>query len=186
MRAYYYDNEAGSPGQLHDSGREVNTSTLNAMGVLYWSIPIDAEGRWQEAIETVARERTYKNKDVIESSRMTLGEKYDSAMAMVWKEHMHDDEEIRYALGGSAFFDMRELPTDQWIRCHVHAGDLLVLPAGIYHRFTLDSNESVKMMRLFKDEPKWVAHYRGAETDASPRRQEYLEAFGSPQTITVA
>lgn len=96
-----------------------------------------------------------------------------------------------------------ELPTDQWIRCHVHDGDLLVLPAGIYHRFTLDKNESVKMMRLFKvsitceqskqstnssfqDEPKWAAHYRNAETDANPRRQEYLQAFGSPSVVTVA
>lgn len=43
-----------------------------------------------------------------------------------------------------------ELPTDQWVRIHVHDGDLLVLPAGIYHRFTLDNKESVKMMRLFK------------------------------------
>lgn len=127
MRAYYYDNGAGSPGQLHDSGTEVDTSKLNAIGVLYWSIPVDAEGKWQETIDTVARERAYKNRDVIESSRATLGEKYDNAMAMVWKEcvydhikeiaassfivltirHMHDDEEIRYALGGSAFFDMR-------------------------------------------------------------------------------
>lgn len=81
---------------------------------------------------------------------------------------MHDDEEIRYALCGSAFFDVRgrvlaqresdlvsltrdvELPTDCWVRIHVTAGDLLVLPAGIYHRFSLDGNESVNMMRLFK------------------------------------
>ena len=86
------------------------------------------------------------------------------------RRHMHDDEEIRYAIKGGAFFDVRgrclaqwatfrgstevnlaiELPTDNWIRVHVHDGDLLVLPAGIYHRFSLDSNESVRMMRLFK------------------------------------
>ena len=53
-----------------------------------------------------------------------------------------------------------ELPTDQWIRCHVHAGDLLVLPAGIYHRFTLDCNESVKMMRLFKVRLPWLVQLR--------------------------
>ena len=86
MRAYYYDNETGSPGQLHDSGREVDRATLAAMGVLYWSIPVDPEDKWKETIETVAREREYKNRDVVESSRATLAEKYDNAMAMVWKE----------------------------------------------------------------------------------------------------
>jgi 1,2-dihydroxy-3-keto-5-methylthiopentene dioxygenase len=86
MRAYYYDNLDGSPTLLHDSGREVDPEVLKAMGVLYWSIPVDAEDKWQEEIDKVAQEREYKNRDVIESSRATMGEKYDGAMAMVWKE----------------------------------------------------------------------------------------------------
>lgn len=90
---------------------------------------------------------------------------------------------------------LAEHPTDKWIRIHVDEGNLLVVPAGIYHRFTLDTNEHVKVMRLFKvrirsskmrwqplmsrqDEPKWQAHYRSAETDANPHRTEYLKTFG--------
>lgn len=96
---------------------------------------------------------------------------------------MHEDEEIRFVLEGSGFFDVRaKNDLDQagapssWIRVAMTPGDLLVLPAGIYHRFTLDTKDRIRAMRLFKEEPKWVPYKRGEETDVNRYRKEYVSS----------
>lgn len=39
-------------------------------------------------------------------------------------------------------------PEDEWIRIEVTPGDLIVIPRGIYHRFTLDENVSGRAENL--------------------------------------
>jgi 1,2-dihydroxy-3-keto-5-methylthiopentene dioxygenase len=79
-------------------------------------------------------------------------------------------------LDGSGFFDVRN-EEDKWIRIIVKKGDLLVLPAGIYHRFTLDEKEYLKAMRLFlatQKEPIWTPVNRSLEADVDPIRKDYV------------
>ncbi|CAG7852614.1 1,2-dihydroxy-3-keto-5-methylthiopentene dioxygenase 1 {ECO:0000255/HAMAP-Rule:MF_03154} {ECO:0000255/HAMAP-Rule:MF_03154}; AltName: Full=Acireductone dioxygenase (Fe(2+)-requiring) 1 {ECO:0000255/HAMAP-Rule:MF_03154}; Short=ARD 1 {ECO:0000255/HAMAP-Rule:MF_03154}; Short=Fe-ARD 1 {ECO:0000255/HAMAP-Rule:MF_03154} [Serendipita indica DSM 11827] len=181
MKAYYFDNVEGDQRLPHfDSALPpVSQSDLAKYGVLYWHIPIDQDGNWEQAIDQIAAERSYKNRDIINVSKTGLGDLYESKIKSFFEEHMHEDEEIRYILDGAGFFDVRSPQKDEWIRVHVDQGDLLVLPAGIYHRFTLDEGDYIKAMRLFKDEPKWTPYNRSADTDANQHRVTYLQTFAA-------
>ncbi|OSX62672.1 hypothetical protein POSPLADRAFT_1141837, partial [Postia placenta MAD-698-R-SB12] len=166
----------GDPRERHDSGKEVSISELQVLGVLYRQIPVDSSGSWQGQIDALAEERTYKNRDTIGIESFSSVDAMKAQLEVFFREHMHEDEEIRYTLKGTGFYDIRDYDTDKWIRLEVHAGDLIILPAGIYHRFTIGLENDYSTMRLFKDNPKWIAHSRSAETDSNTYRLAYIQA----------
>lgn len=53
---------------------------------------------------------------------------------------------------------------------------MIVLPEGIYHRFTLDTRDYIKAMRLFVGPPVWTPFNRPQEQH--PSRAKYLAEFG--------
>ncbi|TFK97331.1 Acireductone dioxygenase ARD family [Pterulicium gracile] len=177
MRAYYYDNVPGDQRRSHDHlpSQPVSDETLTKLNIKYWTIPVEGH---EEKINAIAAERGYKNRDNIHVSKEGMGDAYEDKLKIFFSEHMHEDEEIRYILEGQGFFDVRESPSDLWIRLAVEPGDLLVVPAGIYHRFTVDESNMIKAMRLFQDEPKWVPYNRSEETEHNPHRVGYLHDIG--------
>ena len=64
---------------------------------------------------------------------------------------------------------------ERWVRIAMVAGDLITLPAGMYHRFTPDAANYTKAMRLFVGEPVWVAHNRAEPAvDDMAARKAYV------------
>ena len=56
----------------------------------------------------------------------------------------------------------------------------MILPAGIYHRFTPGESNFTHAMRLFKDEPKWTPYPRKDGGDF-PERVDYIKQIGLVQ-----
>ncbi|CAN3360641.1 acireductone dioxygenase [Diutina catenulata] len=172
---YYHDNNDTPENftESHNSGEEVPHAELERIGVFYRHCPTI------DQLNTIAKERNYKNRDEITLNLDSFGgdlDAYNAKMKQFYKEHYHEDEEIRYIVEGEGYFDVRN-KNDRWIRAKLDPEDLLVLPAGIYHRFTLtDGAKHVKAIRLFKDEPKWEALNRGEQAE-SEVRHAYVESI---------
>ncbi|KAL2124203.1 hypothetical protein VTJ04DRAFT_568 [Mycothermus thermophilus] len=172
MRAYYYDNLPGDQRLPHEdtSKSPLTEAELNKLGVLYYRFD-DVAG-----VDALAAERGYKNRDEITVSPERMGDAYEAKVRMFFDEHLHEDEEIRYVRDGRGYFDVRDRE-DRWVRIAVEKDDLLILPAGIYHRFTTDESNYIHAMRLFKEEPKWTPLNRSEELSSNPYRKEYVQQY---------
>ncbi|RUP14400.1 Acireductone dioxygenase ARD family [Jimgerdemannia flammicorona] len=172
MRAWLFDNTTTDQREPHDSGVPQTADDLAAIGVLYWHL---GDENALDRLEEIAKERNYKNRDQIVVSKEAMGDIYETKVKSFFEEHLHEDEEIRFILDGTGFFDVRD-KQDRWIRIQIYKGDLLVLPAGIYHRFTTDASNYIKATRLFKEEPKWTPINRPA-ADENSFRVDYLRTL---------
>ncbi|KYO32930.1 acireductone dioxygenase isoform X1 [Alligator mississippiensis] len=172
VQAWYMDEAAAHPEKPHECepARPVGLEQLRRLGVLYWKLDADNYETDPE-LARIRRERNYSWMDIITIDKDKLPN-YEDKIKIFYEEHLHLDEEIRYILEGSGYFDVRD-KDDKWIRIFMQKGDMITLPAGIYHRFTLDENNYVKAMRLFAGEPIWTPYNRPA--DHFPARRQYLQ-----------
>ncbi|KAG5893825.1 hypothetical protein JTB14_018328 [Gonioctena quinquepunctata] len=79
----------------------------------------------------------------------------------MYMEHCHSYDEFRLVIEGCGYYDIRD-KFDEWIRIEVIPGDLLVVPGGCYHRFTVDKQKIFTGVRILKD-GVYQAHLRPSE-----------------------
>mmetsp|Transcript_32219 Transcript_32219/g.47406 ORF Transcript_32219/g.47406 Transcript_32219/m.47406 type:complete len:218 (+) Transcript_32219:39-692(+) len=163
----------------------VDAAAMRKLGICYWkmdadkfeypamSVPWDPKDAVDPKLSKIRDDRGYSYADVITVHPEKLPD-YDNKVKAFFEEHIHDAEEIRYIVGGSGFFDVRDT-YDKWIRVHIKKGDLMTLPEGIYHRFTVDENDLIHAMRLFQGVPVWTPFNRPC--DGHPSRQKYAKKF---------
>ncbi|KAJ3146590.1 hypothetical protein HDU86_008472 [Geranomyces michiganensis] len=179
----------------HSPNRPISRTQLAALGVLSWTADQTSS---PDFISQIRAERGYVNTDTVCLSREKLPD-YDATLKRFFTVHMHEDEEIRYLLEGSGYFDVQAAPRrerenakeqeddeeEEWIRIALTAGEMIILPAGMYHRFTLDENNFLRCMRLFKEDPKWTPLNRAPELEDNKYRREYVETYLKPTSSGV-
>merc|ERR1711976_403964 len=147
-------------------------------GVLYWKINAD-DVENDALLQKIRKDRGYTYEDQVNITEQMP--EYEKKIKMFFEEHLHTDEEIRLIVDGSGYFDARD-QQERWIRIEMEKGDMIVLPAGIYHRFTLDTKNFIIAKRYFVGEPIWTPHNRSEVADKMEARIQYVADMG----ITVA
>jgi 1,2-dihydroxy-3-keto-5-methylthiopentene dioxygenase len=156
----------------------VSASALRALGVLAWHLPPGAPGS-AARLAAVRAARGYSFEDAVRVSASAMTpEAYAAKRAIFYAEHIHADEEVRYVTGGGGYFDIRSAASADapWIRMHTRPGDMIVLPAGAFHRFTPDSGDDVAATRLFVGAPEWTPIGRGEGAEEHAARVAYVAA----------
>eukprot|EP01064_Diplonema_japonicum_P032262 TRINITY_DN6010_c0_g2_i1.p1 TRINITY_DN6010_c0_g2~~TRINITY_DN6010_c0_g2_i1.p1 ORF type:complete len:226 (+),score=63.27 TRINITY_DN6010_c0_g2_i1:85-678(+) len=171
----------------------VGLDTLKKLGVEYYSFPVEVEYPvakvpWEpeegapkdEKLAAFRKEQGMNYADIITINKEKLPD-FDNKLKNFFTEHIHDDDEVRYIIEGSGYFDVRNVDDSRWVRILCKAGQCITLPKGIYHRFTLDSTEHAKAMRLFVGDPIWTPINRGEESEGHVARKHYLKNFIASQ-----
>lgn len=118
---------------------------------------------FKEEIDALCETRGYQTADVIALTPQT--ENLDDLLKKFDKEHIHTEDEVRFTVSGRGIFAIRGRD-DELYDVEVHPGDLLVVPEGTPHYFTLCDDRQIQCIRLFTDMSGWVAHYVDAQVEA--------------------
>lgn len=154
-----------------DSEPEIRAA-LSELGIDYerWSldrVPPDSSAEavldaYRIEIEDMKRRGGYVTADVIDVNPSTPN--LDAMLAKFDKEHTHSEDEVRFILAGRGIFF---LALDKGVASvEVHAGDMLRVPRGTRHWFTLCEDRRIRAIRWFQDTSGWTPHYTGSGVDA--------------------
>jgi 1,2-dihydroxy-3-keto-5-methylthiopentene dioxygenase len=164
---------------LHDE--QSIRAELSTLGVDYerWDLsrlpdgasPEDVLEAYASEIDEMKRLGGYTTADVIDVYPQTPG--LDTMLARFDKEHTHSEDEVRFILAGRGIFFLRQ--GEKVVSAEVGPGDLLRVPRGTTHWFTLCEDRRIRAIRWFQDTTGWAPHYTESRVD-----QEYQAVCFGP------
>lgn len=117
---------------------------------------------YRDRIEKFKQRGGYVTADVIDVSPETPNLK--AMLAKFSREHWHDEDEIRFIVGGRGLFHIHPR-SGPLTAIEVEAGDLIRVPRGTWHWFDLCRERRIRAIRLFQDPAGWTPHYTDSGVD---------------------
>jgi 1,2-dihydroxy-3-keto-5-methylthiopentene dioxygenase len=153
-----------------DSEAEIHRE-LAALGIDYerWSldrVPPDSSAdavlaAYADEIDAMKQRGGYVTADVIDVNPTTPN--LDAMLARFDKEHTHDEDEVRFILSGRGIFFLHI--GGRVASVEVGPGDMLRVPRGTTHWFTLCEDRRIRAVRWFQDTAGWTPHYTDSGVD---------------------
>ena len=144
---------------------------LAALGIDYerWSLDrVDADASANEVmtayaseIDEMKRRGGYVTADVVDVNPATPN--LDSMLAKFDKEHTHSEDEVRFILAGRGIFFLHI--EGKVVSVEVGPGDMLRVPKGTTHWFTLCEERRIRAIRWFQQTSGWTPEYTGSGVD---------------------
>lgn len=156
-------------------GQQQVASFLEKQGVLYehWDVlklPEELRGNcrindaqkeqvlaiYDSEIRSLAERRGYQKWDVVVLSEATPN--LDELLRKFAEVHTHTEDEVRAITAGHGIFVIKGSEEAGYFDVELEAGDIISVPEGTPHFFTLMDDRQVVAVRLFIDPAGWVAH----------------------------
>jgi 1,2-dihydroxy-3-keto-5-methylthiopentene dioxygenase len=138
-------------------------------------------------IDEMKRIGGYTTADVIDVNPATPN--LETMLAKFDKEHTHSEDEVRFILAGRGIFFLRQHAndgSDKVLSVEVGPGDLLRVPRGTTHWFTLCEDRRIRAIRWFQETTGWTPHYTDSGADAEYQPLCFGPAYtGARVTTTI-
>lgn len=165
-------------------------SELAGLGIEYdrWSLDrVGADAQAEDVLRAYAPEIEemksrggYTTADVIDVNPSTPN--LESMLAKFDKEHTHSEDEVRFILAGRGVFFLNIQA--RIVSVEVGAGDLLRVPRGTAHWFTLCEDRRIRAIRWFQDTTGWTPQYTGSGVDQNFQPLCFGPAYLGPRSVT--
>ena len=116
---------------------------------------------FQDNLDRLSQQHGYIARDLVVLNEV-ITENLEELLHNFERTHHHTEDEVRFIVDGQGVFTLTR-GTDTF-SVTVTEGDLISVPAGTEHYFTLTETRNVKAVRLFQTKDGWVAIYKEEDT----------------------
>lgn len=171
-------------------GEPAIRAELAGLGIDYerWSldrVPADCSAdivldAYCAEIEQMKRRGGYVTADVIDVNPATPN--LEAMLARFDKEHTHSEDEVRFILSGRGIFFLHL--DGKVVSVEVGPGDMLRVPRGTTHWFTLCEDRRIRAIRWFQATEGWTPHYTNSGVDGGYQPLCFGPTYLGPRVTT--